>query len=112
MKNEPNELPENVQPEIKNEASVTLDAPVVRGKSEITEIVVRKPNSGALRGARLQALMDMDVDSMMLVLPRVTTPALTRTELMMLEPGDLLQLSLELVSFLLPKSAMSAFPQN
>ena len=112
MKNEQNELPENVQPETKNEASVTLDAPVVRGKSEITEIVVRKPNSGALRGARLQALMDMDVDSMMLVLPRVTTPALTRAEVMMLEPGDLLQLSMELVSFLLPKSAMSAFPQS
>lgn len=112
MKNEKNEQPENALPEIKNEATVTLDAPVVRGKSEITEIVVRKPNSGALRGARLQALMDMDVDSMMLVLPRVTTPTLTRAEVMLLEPGDLLQLSMELVSFLLPKSAMSAFPQS
>jgi len=107
MENEKNELPET-----KNEAVVTLDAPVVRGNTTINEVVVRKPNSGALRGARLQALMDMDVDSVMLVLPRVTTPALTRAEMMMLEPGDLLQLSLELVSFLLPKSAMSAFPQN
>lgn len=107
MENEKNELQEN-----KNESVVTLDAPVVRGNTTINEVFVRKPNSGALRGARLQALMDMDVDSVMLVLPRVTTPALTRAEMMMLEPGDLLQLSLELVSFLLPKSAMSAFPQN
>ena len=110
MKNEKNEQPENALPEIKNEATVMLDAPVVRGTSEITEIVVRKPNSGALRGARLQALMDMDVDSMMLVLPRVTAPALTRAEIMMLEPCDLLQLSLELVSFLLPKSALADLP--
>ncbi|WP_318389663.1 phage tail assembly protein [Enterobacter sp.] len=104
MKNEQQELPA-----VNTEVTVTLDAPVVRGTMSITEIVVRKPNSGALRGARLQALMDMDVDSMMLVLPRVTTPALTRAEVAMLEPGDLLQLSLELVSFLLPKSATSAF---
>ncbi|WP_024554772.1 phage tail assembly protein [Franconibacter helveticus 513] len=94
------------------ETTVTLDSPIVRGTTTITEIVVRKPNSGALRGARLQALMDMDVDSMMLVLPRVTTPSLTKAEVAMLEPGDLLQLSLELVSFLLPRSAMSAFPQS
>lgn len=94
------------------EATVTLDSPIVRGTTTITEVVVRKPNSGALRGARLQALMDMDVDSMMLVLPRVTMPSLTKAEVVMLEPGDLLQLSLELVSFLLPKSAMSAFPTS
>ena len=96
----------------RTEATITLDAPVQRGTTIIEKVVVRKPNSGALRGTRLQALMDMDVESMMTVLPRVTTPSLTRAEVMLMEPGDLLQLSIEVVSFLLPKSAMSGFQQS
>lgn len=96
----------------KTEATVKLDNPLQRGAVAITEIIVRKPQSGALRGTRLQALMDMDVDSMMIVLPRVTTPALTKTEIMLMEPADLLQLSVELVSFLLPKSVTLDSPQN
>ena len=43
------------------EKTVQLDTPIKRGKTEITEIVLRKPQSGALRGTRLQAIMDMDV---------------------------------------------------
>jgi hypothetical protein len=36
--------------------------------------VLRKPQSGALRGTRLQAMMDMDVAAMMTVIPRISTP--------------------------------------
>ncbi|SUG72218.1 phage tail protein E [Salmonella enterica subsp. enterica] len=32
------------------EKTVKLDTPIMRGKTEITEIVLRKPQSGALRG--------------------------------------------------------------
>lgn len=93
-----------------NEKAVELDTPIIRGKTEITSVTVRKPQSGALRGTRLQALMDMDVNAMMVVLPRVTSPALTAQEINEMDPADLLSLSVEVVSFLLPKSALSAFP--
>ena len=92
------------------EKAVELDTPILRGKTEITSVTVRKPQSGALRGTRLQALMDMDVNAMMVVLPRVTSPALTAQEINEMDPADLLSLSVEVVSFLLPKSALSAFP--
>ncbi|MCU5773061.1 phage tail assembly protein [Erwiniaceae bacterium BAC15a-03b] len=92
------------------EKSVVLDTPVVRGKTEITEVTVRKPQSGSLRGTRLQALMDMDVNAMMMVLPRVTIPALQSHEIAEMDPADLLSLSVEVVTFLLPKSARSDFP--
>ncbi|KLU16281.1 MULTISPECIES: phage tail assembly protein [Xenorhabdus] len=94
------------------QASVTLEEPIIRGATTITDVIVRKPNSGALRGARLQALMEMDVDSMMLVLPRVTAPALTKGDLLLMSPGDLINLSIEVVSFLLPKSVKSDFQTN
>ncbi len=93
-----------------NEKTVVLDTPVMRGKTQITEIVLRKPQSGALRGTRLQAIMDMDVNAMITVLPRVTTPALTALEIAEMDPADLLSMSVELVTFLLPKSALSVFP--
>ncbi|PHM73725.1 phage tail assembly protein [Xenorhabdus kozodoii] len=95
-----------IQPE---HATVTLEDPIARGATSITDIIVRKPNSGALRGVRLQALMEMDVDSMMLVLPRITAPALTKNDLLLMSPGDLINLSVEVVNFLLPKSVKSDF---
>ena len=58
------------------EKAVQLDTPITRGKTEITEIILRKPQSGALRGTRLQAIMDMDVGAMMTVIPRISTPTL------------------------------------
>ena len=95
-----------------NETTVELDAPILRGKTEITSVTVRKPQSGALRGTRLQALMDMDVNAMMTVLPRVTTPALTVTEINEMDPADLVALSVEVVTFLLKKSVLSDLTQS
>ncbi|EMQ5258303.1 phage tail assembly protein, partial [Yersinia enterocolitica] len=53
---------------------ITLDVPIVRGNTTITEVTVNKPTAGALRGAKLQALLDTDVDALIRVLPRITTP--------------------------------------
>lgn len=91
----------------KNETTVVLDTPVKRGDTTITEIVLRKPQSGALRGLRLHAIMEMDVTAMMTVIPRISTPALTQQEMAELDPADLSALALEVVAFLLPKSVLS-----
>lgn len=105
--------------EIKNDAAlqppqktITLDTPVTRGKDQITRVTLRKPQSGALRGTRLQALMDMDVNAMMTVIPRISQPALQPHEIAEMDPADLLSLSVEVVTFLLPKSVLSDFPTN
>lgn len=95
---------------VSNEKTVTLDTPIMRGKTRIDSLVVRKPQSGALRGTRLQALMDMDVNAMMVVLPRVTTPALTQQEINEMDPADLVSLSVEVVYFLLKKSVIADSP--
>ncbi|MEP9341192.1 phage tail assembly protein [Enterobacter kobei] len=92
------------------EKTVKLDTPIMRGKTEITEIVLRKPQSGALRGTRLQAIMDMDVGAMMTVIPRISTPALTALEMAELDPADLTAMAVEVVTFLLPKSVLADLP--
>ncbi len=93
----------------KTSAVVELDDPIMRGETEITSVTVRKPKSGALRGVRLVALMDMDVTAMTEVLPRITDPALTKPEIMAMPPGDLLNMSIEVVNFLLPKSMQADY---
>lgn len=85
--------------------NVTLDNPIARGDQTITEIIVRKPDSGSLRGTSLHDLLHMDVNALIIVLPRITSPALTAIEVRRMEPEDLLQLGQVVTDFLLPKSA-------
>ena len=92
------------------EKTIQLDTPIKRGKTEITEIVLRKPQSGALRGTRLQAIMDMDVNAMMTVIPRISSPALTAQEIAEMYPADLTAMSVEVFTFLLKKSVLAVLP--
>lgn len=94
-----------------NEKTLVLDTPIHRGKEKITELVLRKPQSGALRGTRLQAIMDMDVAAMMTIIPRISTPTLTAQEMSELDPADLTALSVEVVTFLLKKSVLADLPK-
>ena len=56
--------------------------------------------------------MEMDVISMTEVLPRITDPSLTKPEIGAMTPGDLLNMSIEVVNFLLPKSMQNNYPQD
>ncbi|TXE26939.1 phage tail assembly protein [Serratia ureilytica] len=106
---EPQAAAESANPNVK---SVTLDTPIKRGDMTIDTITLRKPDSGELRGVKLQALMETDVDSLIRVLPRITMPSLTQSEIQKLDPADLYSLAAEVTLFLLPKSVLSDIPQN
>ncbi|WP_432239913.1 phage tail assembly protein [Herbaspirillum robiniae] len=83
---------------------VELDEPIVRGNTKITEITLRRPRSGALRGASLMALAQMDVAALQLVLPRISEPTLTPHEVGGMDPADLTKCGLEVSLFLTPKA--------
>lgn len=91
-----NEAKENV---------VTLDTPIQRGETTITEVQVIKPTAGALRGVGLAAVANADVNALLVVLPRVTVPSLTKEECARLELPDLVALAGLVIGFLSPKSA-------
>ena len=46
-----------------DQATVALEQPIMRGETKIDKVTVLKPNSGALRGVRLQPLMDVMAQS-------------------------------------------------
>lgn len=85
-------------------ATITLDTPIKRGEADITEITVRKPNAGAMRGLSITNVMNLDVNSLIALIPRVSTPSLTDDDVRKMDPADLLQIGQEIAGFLVPKS--------
>ncbi|OHX19851.1 phage tail assembly protein [Chromobacterium sphagni] len=96
-----------------SENTITLDTPIKRGDSEITAIELRKPGAGELRGVNLTDVLNVDVDALHKVLPRITSPALTMQDVAKLDPADLLKFGQMVAYFLVPKSQKqdNPFPQ-
>ena len=84
--------------------AITLDEPLKRGEQTITSVSVRKPASGELRGVALSDLLNLEVNAVIKILPRVTSPSLTEQDCARLDPADLVQLDSKVAGFLLPKS--------
>ncbi|KAA8705182.1 phage tail assembly protein [Pseudomonas proteolytica] len=94
----------DVQP-LADDNTVVLDSPIRRGVTTIDSITLRKPSSGELRGVSLVDLLQMDVASLIKVVPRISSPTLTAIEVSGMDPADLLALSSKISGFLLQKSA-------
>jgi len=84
---------------------VTLDTPVKRGDTVIESVTLIKPNAGTLRGVSLASVAGSDVDALIKVLPRMTYPSLTESEVTALELPDLVALAGQVVGFLSPNVA-------
>lgn len=72
---------------------VTLKTPILRGETEISEITLRKPNVLALKGLKLLDLMQSDVNSVSLLLPKITMPMLTKADIEKLDIADFTKLT-------------------
>lgn len=95
------------QPDVQPQAddnTVVLDTPIRRGTTVIDSITLRKPNSGELRGVSLSDLLQMDVNSLVKVVPRISSPLLTAVEVTSMDPADLFALGTKVSGFLLQKS--------
>lgn len=86
-----------------NTKTVTLSTPIKRGEQRITEVTLREPNAGALRGISLTDVLQLNVSAMIELLPRITEPALIRQEIAAMGPVDITAVGVELVGFFVPK---------
>ena len=84
--------------------TITLDSPIKRGDQSITSVTLRKPSSGELRGLNLTDILQMDVNSLKKVLPRITSPILTEQDIDSLDPADLVDLGSSIALFLVKKA--------
>ena len=87
-----------------NHVTVILDEPLQRGDTVITEIQLRKPKAGELRGVSLVDVANLDVMALQKVLPRITQPILTTQDVNNLDLADLMALGAEVAYFLAKKA--------
>ncbi|EMB4701608.1 phage tail assembly protein [Klebsiella pneumoniae] len=84
---------------------VTLENPVKRGEQVIEKITLMKPNAGTLRGVSLADVARSEVDALIKVLPRMTSPSLTESDVVMMDLPDLMALATKVIGFLSPNLA-------
>lgn len=89
---------------------ITLDTPIQRGENSIAELTLRKPKAGELRGVNLADLLQMDVNAITRVLPRISEPTLTEADVAGMDPADLMQAGAAIAGFLLSKAALQGLP--
>ncbi|WP_110972848.1 phage tail assembly protein [Pseudomonas huaxiensis] len=90
-----------VLPVTQDDNLVLLDTPVKRGNTEIDQVTLRKPTSGELRGLNLSELLQLDVGSLIKLIPRITS--LNEYEASKLDPADLVAIGTKVIGFLLQK---------
>jgi hypothetical protein len=82
--------------------TVTLAVPLrFSNGNSITALTLVRPSVRALRGISLAALVQMDVDALIKLLPRIAQPLVTEQMLGDLDPADLVSLANEVMGFLL-----------
>lgn len=79
--------------------TVTLTKPVQRGDTTIASIVLREPSASDMRGLKLTEMMQMDVATMIRLIPRVSNPGLAPDEVAAMTGADLMALSTTVVGF-------------
>jgi hypothetical protein len=79
---------------------VQLSKPIERSAGNITELTLRKPNTGELRGLKLMDLLQMDVNALGVLLPRIAQPTITKADIDALDPVDTTALGLAVIGFL------------
>lgn len=90
--------------------TIQLDQPIERGDTTIAEVQLRKPQSGELRGLNLSDLLQLDVNALHKLLPRITQPTLTEQDVAALDPADLVALGTGAAGFFIPKDQKDSQP--
>jgi len=88
-----------------NTTKITLTKPFKRGDKQVTEVLIREPVAGELRGVNLAELMQMEVNTVGKVLERVSEPMIDSATFSGFNPRDLTNLSVGLISFFVDTSS-------
>ncbi|GAA6939573.1 hypothetical protein AOH328_00390 [Helicobacter pylori] len=91
-----------------NQKTVELINPIVRGEKEFKEIIVLKPTVPALKGLKMLDVLQMDVDALQVLLPRITQPMLHKNDFINMEVDDFTDIATVAIGFLGKKSATEA----
>ncbi|MFU2076734.1 phage tail assembly protein [Gallibacterium anatis] len=78
---------------------VALTQGLRRGDTTIDEIEVFRPNVMSLKGLKLIEVLSADVNAIGVLLPRITSPSLSKAEVQALDVTDFVELTTAVLSF-------------
>ena len=87
-----------------NNNTLTLSKAISRDGKPVTAITLREPSAGELRGIKLFDLVQGDTGALIDLLPRISTPTLTKQEVLSLSLRDSM-LALNLVATMITGEA-------
>ena len=87
-----------------NNNTLTLSKAITRDGKPVIDITLREPSAGELRGIKLFDLIQGDTGDLVELLPRISTPALTKQEALGLSLRDSM-LALNLVATMITGEA-------
>lgn len=79
--------------------TVTLDTPIVRGDTVISQITIHKPKAGSLRGLSLTDVLKLEFDAIAKLVPRVASPVLVEHDLADMDLADFTKVATAVVGF-------------
>jgi hypothetical protein len=86
---------------------VPLSTPIRVAGNEVTELDLRRPSAGELRGVKLLEVCQMETGAIIKVLARISTPMLSEQDAAGLDGADLMIIGTEIVAFFEPRATSS-----
>ncbi len=68
--------------------TISIISPIKRNGENLTELKLRKPRAGQMRGLKTGDLMTGDVNSVIVILSRISEPVLVADEIENMDPSD------------------------
>lgn len=79
--------------------TIPLNVPLPYGEGTLDSLTLRRPAAGELRGLKLAALQNMDVDTTFALAARIAQPTVVVEQLAQLDPSDFVQLFMAVNDF-------------
>lgn len=95
-------------PALPQTVTIALTTPIQRGETTITQIVLRKPKAGELRSLKVEDMFTTDVNTLFVLLPRISLPTLLEKDIANLESEDLLEFAGAVKGFFMPAAMKAA----
>ena len=82
-----------------NITAITLSRPLQTAAGPVSELQIREPDAGELRGVKLAELLQGEAGAVLTVLPRIALPGITPAEADRLSAQDVVAVYTELALF-------------
>lgn len=87
--------------------SIELDEPIKRGEIVISQVTLRQPNGGEMRGLSMMDIVQMKTEALFVLVPRISDPVLMANDLKQMNPADLMQIATVIAQYYVPKKMQS-----